>query len=128
MNNKWFIYSGPSQSFVALGDKSVYVNLVVGLKSLRSRLKIAFSPMGCAMNEKSYNIILLHFVAFFHVASLFSTGVDNEKALELTNSTVFHRGRQWKNSRAGQQNHVFIFQPDFNVEISPKNATKHPVA
>ena len=40
---------------------------------------------------------LLHFVAFFHVASLFSTGVDNkklgavnEKALELTNSTVFH--------------------------------------
>ena len=45
--------------------------------------------------------LLLHFVAFFHVASLFSTGVDNEKvgvdnkkALELTNSTVFHRGRQ----------------------------------
>ena len=44
---------------------------------------------------------LLHFVAIFHVASLFSTGVDNEKvgvdnkkALELTNSTVFHRGRQ----------------------------------
>ena len=44
---------------------------------------------------------LLHFVAFFHVASLFSTGVDNEKvgvdnekALELTNSTVFHRGTQ----------------------------------
>ena len=44
---------------------------------------------------------LLPFVAFFHEASLFSTGVDNEKvvvdsgkALELTNSTVFHRGRQ----------------------------------
>ena len=44
---------------------------------------------------------LLHFVAFFHVASLFSTevenkkvGGDNEKALELTNSTVFHRSRQ----------------------------------
>ena len=71
---------------------------------------------------------LLHFVAFFHLASLFSTGVDNEKALELTNSTVFHRGRQWKSSRAGQQNIFFIFQPDFNVEISPKNATKHPVA
>ena len=40
---------------------------------------------------------LLHFVAF-HVVSLFSTGVDNEKVgvdnektLELTN---FHRGRQ----------------------------------
>ena len=45
-------------------------------------------------------IHLLHFVAFFHVASLFSAGVDNkkvgvdnEKALVLTNSTVFHRGR-----------------------------------
>ena len=54
---------------------------------------------------------LLHFVAFFHIASLFSTGVDNEKALELDNRIFF-----------------FIFQPDFNVEISPKNATKHPVA
>ena len=37
---------------------------------------------------------LLDFVAFFHVASLLSTGVDNEKAIELTNITVFHRGRQ----------------------------------
>ena len=50
------------------------------------------------MQKKRY---LLHFVAFFHVVSLFSAGVDNkkvgvdnEKALELTNSTVFHRGRQ----------------------------------
>ena len=63
-------------------------------------------------HEKQNN--LLHFVAFFHVASLFSTGVDNkkvgvdnEKALELTNSTVFHRGRQQKSSRAGQQNIFF---------------------
>ena len=72
--------------------------------------------------------LLLHFVVLFHVASLFSTGVDNEKALELTISTVFHRGRQWKSSRAGQQNISFIFQPDLNIEISPKNATKHPVA
>ena len=55
-------------------------------------------------------------------------GVDNEKALELTNSTVFHRGRQQKSSRAGQQNNFFIFQYDFNIEILPKNATKHPVA
>ena len=36
-------------------------------------------------------------------------GVDNKKALELTNSTVFHRGRQQKSSRAGQQNNFFIF-------------------
>ena len=61
---------------------------------------------------------LLHFVAFFHVASLFSTGVDNqkvgvdnEKALELDNRIFF-----------------FVFQPDFNIEILPKNATKHHVA
>ena len=39
--------------------------------------------------------ILLHFVAFFHVASLFvrevenrKVGVDNRKALELTNGKV----------------------------------------
>ena len=58
-----------------------------------------------SFNSENYSSVwkesLLHFVAFFHVASLFSTGVDNkkvgvdnEKALELTNSTVFHRGRQ----------------------------------
>ena len=42
------------------------------------------------------NQFLLHFVAFFHVASLFSTGVDNkkvgvdnEKALELDNRIFF---------------------------------------
>ena len=77
------------------------------------------------------------FVAFcsFFPCFLFSTevdntkvGVDNEKALELTNSTVFHRGKQQKSSRTGQQNIFIIFQPDFNEEISPKNATKHPVA
>ena len=34
--------------------------------------------------------ILLHFVAFFHVASLFSTEVGNEKALELDNRIYFH--------------------------------------
>ena len=78
---------------------------------------------------------LLHFVAFFHVASLLSTrvenekvGVDNEKALEESNSTVFHRIRQRKSSRAGQQNIFFIFQPNFNIEILPQNATKHPIA
>ena len=58
------------------------------------------------------------FCSFFHVASLFATGADNKKGgldnengLELDNRIFF-----------------FIFQPDFNVEISPKNATKHPVA
>jgi hypothetical protein len=38
-------------------------------------------------------------------------GVDNEKALELDNRIFF-----------------FIFQPDLDTEISPQNATKHPVA
>jgi hypothetical protein len=57
-------------------------------------------------------LLLLHFVDFFHVASLFSTGVENKK-VGVDNK---------------KQNNFFIFQPDFNVEISPKNATKHPVA
>ena len=34
---------------------------------------------------------LLHFVAFFHVGSLLST---NKKALDLTNSSIFHSGRR----------------------------------
>ena len=48
------------------------------------------------------------FCSFFHVASLMSigvdnqkvwvdnrkAGVDNEKALDLTNSTVFHKGKK----------------------------------
>ena len=38
-------------------------------------------------------------------------GVDNKQALELDNRIFF-----------------FIFHPNFNIEISPKNATKHPVA
>ena len=45
---------------------------------------------------KNQDIFLLHFLAFFHVASLFSTGVDNkkdgvenEKSLELDNRILF---------------------------------------
>ena len=59
-------------------------------------------------------INLLHFVASFHVASLFSTGVENEKVGEDNNKSSradkqhsFHRGRQQKSSRAGQQNIFF---------------------
>ena len=33
--------------------------------------------------------LLLHFVAFFHVASLFSIRVDNENALEVDNRIFF---------------------------------------
>ena len=85
-----------------------------------------------------YASIEIPFVAFcsffpcsltvFHRGRQQKVGVDNEKPLEPKNSTVFHRDRQWKSSRAGQQNTFFIFQPDFNIETSPKNATKHPVA
>ena len=49
-------------------------------------------------------------------------GVDNEKALELTNSTVFQKRVDIENA--------FIFQSNFHIEIieiSPKNATKYPV-
>ena len=62
---------------------------------------------------------LLHFVAFFHVDSLFYKGVDTRQQKS--------GDRQWKSSRAGQQNIIFILQPDFNVKLSPKNATKQPV-
>ena len=61
------------------------------------------------------------FCSFFPCSLMFSTGalgvanekvgVYNEKALELDNRIFF-----------------FIFQSDYNIEISPKNATKHPVA
>ena len=42
--------------------------------------------------------------------------------------TVVYRDRQLKSSRADQQNNLFIFQPDFNIEILPKNAIKHLVS
>ena len=68
--------------------------------------------------EPNRNEYLLHFVAFFQVASLFSTGldnkkvgVDNEKALELTNSTVFHRV---DNEKALELDNRIIFS-DFSL-------------
>ena len=69
--------------------------------TLRPRLKVnslSFNRAGRNRDAKGDPIppkCLLHFVAFLHVASLFSTGVDNKKALELTNSTLFYKGRQW---------------------------------
>ena len=52
--------------------------------------------MGCDVSKLYRKAFLLHFVAFFHVASLFSAGVDNEKvgvdnekALELENRIFF---------------------------------------
>ena len=42
--------------------------------------------------------------------------------------TYFLRVRQAKNSKSEHKNNLFIFQPHFNIEILPKNATKHPVA
>ena len=52
------------------------------------------------------NVTFVAFCSFFPCSlTVFhrgrqKVGVDNEKALELTNSTVFHRGRQQKSSRA----------------------------
>ena len=51
--------------------------------------------------------------------------VDNEKSLELTNSSVFHRCRKWK---CWTTEYFFYISAWFNIEISPKNATKYPVA
>ena len=65
--------------------------------SVIQRTKKYIENLFWVKKARSIHIFLLHFVAFFHVASLLSTGVDNdkvevdnEKALELTNSTVFH--------------------------------------
>ena len=33
-------------------------------------------------------------------------GLDNKKALELDNGTVFHKGKEQKSSRAGQNTHL----------------------
>jgi hypothetical protein len=78
---------------------------------------------------------LLHFVAFFHVALLFSTevdtkkvGVDNEKALELTKAMFSVGVDNEKALELDNKIFFFIFQPDFNIEVSRKNATKHHVA
>ena len=63
------------------------------------RMQLRNFPVRFVLPFNNY-MNVLHFAAFFHVASLFSTqdnkkvGVDNEKALKLTNSTVFHMGRQ----------------------------------
>ena len=48
---------------------------------------------------REQNCDLLHFVGFFHVASLFSTRIDNKKALELDNRIIFS----------------YLFQSDFNI-------------
>ena len=95
-------------------NEKVCISNCVQPKNSRAQIINAISTYKSFHSRKFCIIfILLHFVAFFHAASLFSTGVDNEKvgvdnekALELTNSTVFHRGRQQKSSRADKQ-HCF---------------------
>ena len=110
------------------------------VQSVKSSVESALWPLVIKINQ-IISMLLLHFVAFFRVASLLSIGVDNwkvgadnrkvevdnKKALELDNSTVFHRGRQQKSSRARQQNIFFRVWPHFSIKKSPKNATKHPV-
>ena len=38
----------------------------------------------------------------------------------------FPQGQTLKKLQSWTSEYFFLFQPDFNVEISPKNATKHP--
>ena len=65
------------------------------------------------------NELFVAFCSFFYVASLLSIGVDyekggvdNEKGLELDNRIIFS----------------YFSLISIYVEISPKNATKHPIA
>ena len=48
------------------------------------------------------------------------SGVRQKKALELDNSTVFHKGKEQKSSRARQQNNFLIIWPHFITKDFPK--------
>ena len=76
--------------------------LVIDVDLLISKIKVApylilrkglDTALSKASRSKRQDLpklgLLLYFVAFFHVASLFSTGVDNEKAPELDNRIFF---------------------------------------
>ena len=82
-------------------------------------------------------IIVLNFVAFcsFFPGSLIvvhwnrqlksgrrhqKSGVTHKKALELDNSTVFHKGKKQKSYRARQQNNFLIIWPHFSTKDFPK--------
>ena len=80
--------------FFALSILQVYIPGVLLIICYLSAYLLTFLP-NVLQKGQTKSKCLLHFVAFFHVALLFSTGVDNkkvgvdnEKALELTNSTV----------------------------------------
>ena len=84
------------------------INLVVCLFIQKSKNHLEFMRGRHLVVVRKYN--LLHFVAFFHVASLFSTGVDNKKV-----GQTMKKLQSWTTEYS-------------DIEISPKNATKHPVA
>ena len=107
--NKSFLYLGnqPSGTYIMRWltvAKKIYPNVCL---CGEQKCENEWQPLQSIL----YSSFLLHFVAFFPCSL-----------------TVFHRSRQLKSSRAGQQNNFLIFQPYFNVEIPPKNATKCPVA
>ena len=64
---------------------------------------------------KHGSYVLFHFVAFFHVASQLSTGVDNEK-MGVDNEKALELDKRI---------HFSYFSL---ISISPQNATKYPVA
>ena len=61
------------KSLIILSPSATPLSLVLGLQGAIICLDIYIK------SRHAYLKILLHFVAFFHVASLFSIGVDNEK-------------------------------------------------
>ena len=48
------------------------------------------------------------------------SGVRQKKVLELDNSTVFHKGKKQKSSRARHQNDFLIIWPHFSTKDFPK--------
>ena len=83
--------------FSCLGNFQKIKFFIMAKQNFASTKWLMPNPSAGSINLKLSKIVkkcLLHFVAFFHVASLLSKGVDNEKvgvdnkkALELTNST-----------------------------------------
>ena len=93
-------------AFDIFGNKVKHCNKLQNCQKIIGFFKDIFihSCMHVRVKETRLKRLLLHFAAFFHVALLLSTGVDNEKmgvdnekvgvdnekALELDNSIFFH--------------------------------------
>ena len=65
----------------------------------------------------------------FHMGRQQKSGGRQQKSSRADKQLCFPQGQTMKKLQSWKTEYFFfIFQPDFNIEIPPKNATKHPVA